>query len=350
MEHERRHGIKVVHFGMYGEVPGGIAQLVNALVNINYGRCQVTAVALVKRPRDPMAPLRLVRGLFEVVRVATARPAVIHVHLSQRGSFVREGAIVVMASLLRVPVVAQIHGSGFDSFALQWSSLTRHVLRRPDVVVVLTENTERIVSDLIGNESGTEVVRLGNAVDIPGVIAAKTESIVFAGAVGARKGADTLVEAWQLVQDKRNWRLLIAGPLDPDAPDLQGVPQLDYLGVLAHESLTTLLEQASISVLPSRGEALPMFLLESMARGATCVGTTVGSVPMLLDGVGIVVPPGDARELANALQTLIGDGERRTTLGLRARAKVAESYSIGELARAMEEMWLRLAGEQSESP
>ena len=51
-----------------------------------------------------------------------------------------------------------------------------------------------------------------------------------------------------------------------------------------------------LASLPSRAEALPMFLLEALANGCAVLGSTAGGIPELLSGgAGIVVPPGEGR-------------------------------------------------------
>ena len=97
--------------------------------------------------------------------------------------------------------------------------------------------------------------------------------------------------------------------------------------------------RSAVAVLPSRNEALPLFLQESMARGCAVVATPVGGVEELVDGCGLVVPVGDADELALALNDLMQAPEQTPRLGAASRAKVVERYSDAAAARLFEREW-----------
>jgi glycosyltransferase involved in cell wall biosynthesis len=68
-----------------------------------------------------------------------------------------------------------------------------------------------------------------------------------------------------------------------------------------------------------------------MARELPVVSTTLAGVrEAVVDGeCGLLVEPGDATALANALERLLGDGGLRLRLGARARARVAERFQRG---------------------
>jgi glycosyltransferase involved in cell wall biosynthesis len=69
------------------------------------------------------------------------------------------------------------------------------------------------------------------------------------------------------------------------------------------------LDQADLFVLPSRQEGLPRALLEAMARGLPCIGSTVGGIPELLTPDTLVVP-NNALALAKKIQEVVIQPER----------------------------------------
>jgi glycosyltransferase involved in cell wall biosynthesis len=77
-------------------------------------------------------------------------------------------------------------------------------------------------------------------------------------------------------------------------------------------------------------DVTPNALLEAMAMRRAVVATPVGAIPELVDdGVnGILVPPGDAAALADALERLLADPPLRQRLGDAARGKVEERFDI----------------------
>lgn len=98
--------------------------------------------------------------------------------------------------------------------------------------------------------------------------------------------------------------------------------------------VTRILGGSDVFVLPSYAEGLPMALLEAMGSGLAVVGTTVGEVPRVVDDgrSGRLVPPGDPRGLAAALETLVRDDTMRRELGRAARDVVRTSFSSEAMA------------------
>ncbi|OGL61796.1 MAG: hypothetical protein A3J27_10035 [Candidatus Tectomicrobia bacterium RIFCSPLOWO2_12_FULL_69_37] len=80
----------------------------------------------------------------------------------------------------------------------------------------------------------------------------------------------------------------------------------------------------------TRTEGVPQVALQAMAMGLPIVGTDVGGVPEVLlpSGAGVVVPAGDPRALAAAVQELLADPARRARMGEAGRAYVRERHSL----------------------
>jgi glycosyltransferase involved in cell wall biosynthesis len=81
------------------------------------------------------------------------------------------------------------------------------------------------------------------------------------------------------------------------------------------------LRAADFFVLPSLYEGLGIALVEAAACGLAAIGSRTGGIVDVIEdgGSGLLVPPGDARALALALETLASDAERRLAMGARAR-------------------------------
>ncbi len=329
----------VHHVGRSGDVPGGMTQVVNAYLAWPFERCDVEVVESRGDPGDHVAAARgLVRALRTVRRLAASPgPHVVVVHLSERGSFVREGLVLRYAHRLGLPVVAHLHGADFARFAAAHPRLVGGVLRAADHVVTLSHETTQVAGRFVED---TRITLVPNAVP-PGRPAGKTRTVVFGGAVGRRKGVDVLQEAWRRTGPPDGWRLLVAGPVaEPDVVDTT-TPATTFLGPLDHDALMTLLESASVAVLPSRDEALPMFVLEAMARDACVVATDVGGIAAVLDdGCGVVVPPGDVDALATALRHVTSDDDARDATVGRARERFTTTYAAPTVYPQVEDLWL----------
>src|SRR5262249_6596874 len=88
-------------------------------------------------------------------------------------------------------------------------------------------------------------------------------------------------------------------------------------------------------------EALPNVLLESMAAGAPVVSTRVGGTPEVVeDGVtGLLVPPGNAGALAQAIDRLLSDPDLAVRLGQSGREFGRRRFSMDAMVRATERLY-----------
>ena len=335
----------VVHVGEAGPVPCGMAQVVNEYLSWPFSSLDVQAMVSTRGHRgDRLSPVLTAACAVRMLGCRfSGRPHAFVVHLSSGGSFVREGGLALLARTLRFPVAVQLHGSVFAPFAAAHPRLVRAVLCRADAVYLLTSQTQRLVEGLLGPASRPRLVKVANGVAVPEELPAKERVVVFAGIVGERKGADVLLEAWRLVQSRHpGWLLVLAGPVEPEIAALPVPPATVLPGQLQRAEVQEWQARAAVAVLPSRDEALPMFLLEAMARGCAVVGTPVGDVAMLLDGCGRVVPVDDTDALAETLTGLLSDPEAVAELGDAARARVVERYAAATLVPTFEYEWRML--------
>ena len=321
-----------------------MAQVLNEFLTWRFAGLRVRALASTTGRGDRWAPLRSARCAAVLLALRLSRrSAAVVVHLSSGGSFVREGGLAALARVLRLPVAVQLHGSDFAVFARDWPRLVSVVLRTVDRVYVLTEETATIARAAVGPSRTGRVVKVINGVVVPEVVPGKDPVVVFAGEVGARKGVDVLLDAWPVVHERHpGWQLVIAGPGRDDVVDRATPPSVTMLGAVPRAEVNRWQARAAVAVLPSRFEALPMSLLEAMARGCAVVGTPVGEVADLLDACGVVVPVGDVDRLAAALDELAGDPATVRRLGAAARTRIADRYSETAVAAFLEREWTDL--------
>lgn len=118
----------------------------------------------------------------------------------------------------------------------------------------------------------------------------------------------------------------LRGALTTQASSLGIAGQVHFEGAV--NNVPSRLAELDIAVLCSDREGLSNAILEAMAAGLPVVATDVGGNRELVDETsGILVPRGDAGQLAEALGALILDDERRHRLGTRARERVAGDFA-----------------------
>jgi len=91
------------------------------------------------------------------------------------------------------------------------------------------------------------------------------------------------------------------------------------------------MDNADVFVLPSRQEGLPRAMLEAMARGMPCIGSTVGGIPELLDSEDMV-PPNDIQALSIKIKEVLSDPDRLEKMSIR-NLKTANIYKNENLQR-----------------
>lgn len=156
---------------------------------------------------------------------------------------------------------------------------------------------------------------------------------VFAGRLVREKGVDELLAAARLLPH-RPLRVCGGGP-ELDRLRRAAPPNVTFLGPLPVQGVAAELRAAGAVAVPSRWpENQPYAVLEAQVAGRAVVASRVGGVPELIDdGVdGLLVPPGDARALAAAVEGLLTDPARAARLGDAARTRV--------LAHHAPDLWL----------
>ena len=324
--------VVVHHYGPDPRAIGGMESVIATLTEHSIGAD--TASAHITWSMDRRL-LSTARGLLEVALLSRVpRDAVVHVHLSERGSFLREGGILLRAARRGNPTVASIHGAEFLRFREEHPRLVRAVLMRAAAITCLSEDVAEAVRqtapgrlvELVANPVAEISTALG-PVDAPPMV-------LFAGELGTRKGADILAEAWPLVRREiEDARCVMVGPrTDLHLPDLPG---LTIMQGLPRAGVARLLGEARVIALPSRAEGMPMILTEALAAGRPFVATPVGGIPELAHADGMLVSVGDPAELARGLIAFLADPALAQSVGDAGRKFWRRTRSVHAIDRRL---------------
>jgi glycosyltransferase involved in cell wall biosynthesis len=96
----------------------------------------------------------------------------------------------------------------------------------------------------------------------------------------------------------------------------------------------------------SISEGLPIAVLEALSQGRPVVTTRVGGVLDIMNGAGLVAPPGDVAALASAVITLIDDPDLAAALGARGRDRVIRRFGVERFLRSYRSLLYGLAGKE----
>jgi len=223
---------------------------------------------------------------------------------------------------------------------------------RLDAVTVLTERDREEYQQAF-NESGVRLECIPNGVPHPTLPPAVLDAkvIVAAGRLSSQKGFDLLLDAYQAVGAKHpDWQLWIFGT-GPWARDLRA--RIERLGLIgqAHlkgttDDLDRQFAAASVFVLSSRFEGLPMVLLEAMAMGLPAVAFDCPTGPAEIIAhrkTGLLVPPQDVTALAVSLSELIENPGERQAMGAAALQE-SQRHSINAVRDRWDELFTGLNG------
>lgn len=155
------------------------------------------------------------------------------------------------------------------------------------------------------------------------------------------KGVKYLIEAMPQVWEKfPQAELLIAGDgsqksgLENLTEQLGIAGSVNFLGMVNHEQLPTLLNSGSIFICPSLAEGQGIAILEAMACGLAVVGTNVGGIPDLIRDKfnGLLVNPANPMALAEAINFLLENFDFRNELITNSQPLI-KKYDWSNLAK-----------------
>jgi glycosyltransferase involved in cell wall biosynthesis len=268
-----------------------------------------------------------------------------------------------LAVLVHLPLAAETGLAPADAADLD--RLEGETLRAAGAIIVTSEWAAQDVTTRHELEEarvhavlpGTDPAPLAHGTD--GV-----SRLLCVAAVTPRKGQDLLVEALADVADLP-WTCELTGPLDR-APQYVGQlrrridacglsDRVRLAGARTGEDLAAAYDAADLLVLASHTETYGMVLTEALARGIPVLATEAGAVPGTVGkapggGIpGILVPPGDAGALSDALRLWLTDPGIRSHLTTSARARRAWLQGWPESSRHMAGVLERLRLEKRRS-
>lgn len=355
-------GARVLHVGPLPPPVGGMATVVQQLTSALKAQCDVRTLNTVKTtPID--------RGIFQavgtqlrligrLVRVCVLwRPDIVHIHTCSWFSFWRSAVDVAVARSLGRHVVLHVHGGQFQEFLESlppfktW--LARQVFALCHGVIALSDGWKVVLDHWCDPE---RVVVVPNGVALqparqaaPGAVF----TIICLAALDPQKGQADLLRAVAELPNRDHYRVALLGPeavpaearrLEMLADDLGLEAQVDLPGPVSGETKEAWWNRATCFCLPSHHEALPMSMLEAMARGVPVVTTRVGAIPETVkDGRdALLYEPGDVGALGAHLQTLREYPALAAQIGEAGRERLRSGFTLESSVNQLMAFYRRL--------
>lgn len=315
---------------------------------------------------QPLRPLQDVMAILDLSAHLMREPYhVVHTHNSKAGFIGR-----LSATLARVPVIVHtVHGFAFHQQEPPWRQFLFRNLERLashwcDKMIFISQPLvdwalkEKISSPgkMARIYSGIEMDRfqpvseqekkrlrgkwaLGEQDTVIGIVSKLWEG----------KGHDLLIRAFKEIRkEKPQARLVIVGEghlmesLKTLASQLELSDAVIFTGFL--EDVPRIIATFDVAVLPSYFEGMGRVLLEAMAMEKPVVGTRVGGIPDLIEeGLnGYLVSPGNEKELASAVLSILNDKGLATKMGKAGRKKMTDRFSADTMVRSIEKVYREL--------
>jgi glycosyltransferase involved in cell wall biosynthesis len=304
---------------------------------------------------DAIEAARLYQALYWVARTAAvptppcdllhvtaagwaAIPAIVHkaLHgtpllLSEHGVYVRE------AYLASVSDTAGRPGQGSTSPRLALG-LTRAAYAAADVIAPVTEANGEWERGLGVDPAKIRVIPNGIEPSHEPTPLRGTKRVVAVGRVDPLKDVQTMMlVAQEVTRRMPEARFEYWGPITPGQEeygaachrmheDLRLGERFRFMG--RTDDPHGVIRGSDLVLMTSISEGMPMALLEAMAQARPVVATTVGGVPGVVKGCGLLAPPGDVHELASSVTMLLRNPSLGRTLGQRGFERLHRRYTL----------------------
>lgn len=237
-------------------------------------------------------------------------------------------------------VVVTVHGLDWQRDKWQHGPGARYIrrgeqaaVRHAHGLIVLSEAARQYFWDTYRRE--TVVIPNGMAPALPRKAREITRRyglepegyVLYLGRLVPEKGVHTLIEAYRRISPVQ--KLVIAGGASDSREYVRRLktlagdhPGILFTGFVRGEVLEELYSNASVYVLPSRLEGMPLTLLEAMSHGCCCLVSDIPECTAVAAGAAALFRAGDASHLARELEALLGDPRERAR---RRQASAARS-------------------------
>lgn len=249
-----------------------------------------------------------------------------------------------------IPVILTIHHAVERIKSQQLSIVTRfydqHISKIYKYVAVLSNADKEFLHNRKGIFVMPNPVSFSPAESFP-----QKEKIVIAAGQFNRwhyKGFDILIKAWAKLAPKYpEWKLQLAGTgpqkdidyIQSLSKEYNVINRMDFLGF--RKDIHDLFNKASIFVLSSRSEGLPMVLIEAMSQGCAPVATSnLGRTRDIItsENEGIICEPEDVEGLASGMERLIDDEAWRQLIQHNAIER-SKFYALDNIINMWEELF-----------
>lgn len=279
--------------------------------------------------------LAVMRFVIDVIRW---RPDIVHIHFSEGTSFYRKSVFVLLSRLLNIITILHCHANNFQIFYETKSRIGQKfimwIFSLSDSLVLISKYWCNYFETLCPS---TKLALVNNPVVFPklGNSRDKSKKIVLSlGRLEERKGTYDILEAAPLVVHEIpgvHFNLAGDGDVEEVKKSIEGnswQKNISILGWVEGQEKESAFREASVFLLPSYHEGLPLALLEAMSYGLPIISCPVGGIPDAIEDAvsGVLIEPGNVSAMVSSLINLLNDKKYSSKLGRAARKQAQAKF------------------------
>jgi glycosyltransferase involved in cell wall biosynthesis len=282
-------------------------------------------------------------GIGLLARAQRKRPLLLDIDDWELGFFYRSGAWGRVGRALNL---ANPNG-------LTWTWLMERLVGLADGITVASRFLERrfggVLVTHVRDTEAWDPARFDRAEGRARLGVGDERVVMFLGTPRGHKGIDELVEAARGLGPDVVLAIVGADPEGESARRWRDLPSVRVAGTVPFDDIPRYLAAADVVAAPQRATSdtigqVPAKIFDAMALARPVVSTSVSMIPEILAGAGVLVPPGDARALRDAIRSLLDNPAAARELGRRARERCVERYSFTAARRVLFPLVDRLLG------
>lgn len=170
--------------------------------------------------------------------------------------------------------------------------------------------------------------------------------VLYTGRISGEKRLDVLMEAVPDILSSVDAHFVICGEgrekenLEAQVLAMGLEDHVTFTGFLSDEEFPDIYAIADVFVIPSESELQSIVTLEALASGLPVVAAGKDALPELVEnpGNGFLFEPGNSRELAESIVTILTGGELRMSMGIRS-LEIVQEHSVDRTVSKFETLY-----------
>lgn len=319
-------------------------------IKYNYFKCKFIKISYKKNLNRNLILISFIKTtkiLFKLLfSIFSFKPRFAYFQISPIGlPFYRDCVFVFILKLFRVKIIYHLHGKGIYKKTV--SCIAKNIYKwafQKSYVICLSEK----LSEDIKNVHTGKIYIVNNGIPIyrkellPEYKTDKKFKVLFLSHLQKSKGILIFLDVVRLLLDNEKYKSIvnakiIGSELDVTINHLVSEiiryninNNVEILGQKFDSEKMQLIANSDVLVYPTLNDAFPLVILEAMQFGIPVIASREGAIPEIVDDgiTGFLVDKNNPDQIKEKLITLIENQDLRYNMGVAARKKFMEKYTL----------------------